>query len=67
MFIRIVQICSLATRGEHGQDQDWISCRILAIFWIRIGFGYLFLKKYWIRTGSGYLFYFYNEISLRLI
>jgi len=36
-------------RGEHGQDQDWMSCRILAIFWIRIGFGYLFLKK----IGSG--------------
>jgi len=23
---------SLHTRGEHGQDQDWISCRILANF-----------------------------------
>jgi len=22
----------LDLRGEHGQDQDWISCRILAIF-----------------------------------
>jgi len=34
-------------------------------FWIRIGFGYLFLKK--IGSGSGYLFDFYNEISLRVI
>jgi len=23
---------SIATRGEHGQDQHWISCRIIAIF-----------------------------------
>ena len=37
----------LSTRSEHGQDQDWISCRILAIFRIRIG--YPFLKK----IGSG--------------
>jgi len=36
--------------GEHGQDQDWISCRILVFFWIRIGFGYSFLKK----IGSGH-------------
>jgi len=23
---------SIRTRGEHGQDQDWMSCRVLAIF-----------------------------------
>jgi len=40
---------------------------MIAIFWIRIGFGYLFLKKNWIRTGSGYLFDFYNEVFLRVI
>jgi len=40
-----VATLSVPWRGEHGQDQDWIFCRILAIFWIRIGFGYLFLKK----------------------
>jgi len=55
------------SRGEHGQDQDWISCRILAIFsdqdWIWI---FIFFLN-WIRTGSGYLFDFYNEISLRVI
>jgi len=39
----------LYTTGEHRQDQDWISCRILATFWIRIGFRYLFVKK----VGSG--------------
>jgi len=54
-------------RGEYGQDQDWISSRILAIFWIRIVFGYLFLKK----TGSGQDqeigLIFYNEITLRVI
>jgi len=37
-------------RGEHGQDQDWISCRILAIFsdqdWIWI----FIFEKNWIRT-----------------
>jgi len=53
----------IRTPLEHGQDQVWISCRILAIFRIRIGFGYLFLKK----IGSGYSFNFYNEISLRVI
>jgi len=37
------------TRDEHGQDQDWISCGILANFRIRIGFVYLFLKN----IGSG--------------
>jgi len=49
-------------RGEHGQDQDWISCRILAIFsdqdWIWI----LIFEKNLIRRG--YLFDLYNEISL---
>jgi len=35
----------------------------LRFFWIRIGFGYLFLKK----IGSEYLFDFYNEIFLRVI
>jgi len=41
----------LSSRGEHGQDQDWISCRILAIIldqdWIWI----FILEKNWIRTG----------------
>ena len=54
------------SRGEHGQEQDWISCRILAIFleqdWIWI----FFFEKKWIRTGSGYWFDFYNEIFLRV-
>ena len=49
-------------RGEHGQDQDWMSCKIHARFsdqdWIWI---FIFEKKL-IRTG--YLFDFYNEISL---
>ena len=53
-------------RGEHGQDQDWISCSILSIFldqdWIWI---YIF-EKNWIKTGSGYWFDFYNEIFLRV-
>jgi len=32
--------CSpVAIRGEHGQDQDWIFCRISVIFSIRIAFG----------------------------
>jgi len=39
--------------------------RYLRFFGIRIGFGYLFLKK--IGSGSGYLFDFYNEIFLRVI
>jgi len=57
----------VGSRGEHGQDQDWISCRILAIFsdqdWIWI----FIFEKNWIRTGSGYWFDFYNEIFLRAI
>jgi len=39
----------LPTRGEHGQDQDWISCRILAIFF---GSGLdldIIVEKHWIR------------------
>jgi len=58
---------SLYSRGEHGQHQDWISCRILAIFsdqdWIWI----FIFEKNWIRTGSGYWLDFYNEIFLRVI
>jgi len=37
----------------------------LRFFWIRIGFGYLFLKKF--GSGSGYLFGFYNKIFLRVV
>jgi len=51
---------------EHGQDQDWISWRIRAIFseqdWIWI---FIFEKNDQDRTG--YLFDFYKEISLRVI
>jgi len=54
----------VVTRGKHGQDQDWISCRILAIFSDRDWIWILIFEKKWIRTGSGYLFDFYNEISL---
>jgi len=57
----------LSSRGEHGQNHDWISCGILAILsdqdWIWI----FIFEKNWIRAGSGYLFDFYNEISLRVI
>jgi len=53
----------IRNKGKYGQD--WISCRILAIFsdqdWIFI------FEKIWIRTGSGCLFDFYNKISLRAI
>jgi len=35
----------------------------LRFFRIRIGFGYLILKK----IGTGYLFDFYNEISMKVI
>jgi len=52
------------SKGEHGQDQVWISCRIIAIFldqdWISI----FIFEKEWIRTGSGYLFDFHNEIFM---
>jgi len=55
------------SRGEHGQEHDWISCRILAIFldqdWIWI----FIFEKNWIRIGLGYLFDFHNEIFLRVI
>jgi len=58
---------AVVTRGEYGQDQDRICCRILAIFldqdWIWI----FIFEKNGISTGSGYLFDFYNEISLRVI
>jgi len=54
-------------RGEHGQDHNWISCRILAIFldqdWIWI----FIFEKNWMRTGSGFLFDFHNESFLRVI
>jgi len=53
----------LPTRGEHGQDQDWISCRILAIFLYQDWIWILFLKN----IGSGYLFDLCNEIFLRVI
>jgi len=47
---------ALCGRGEHGQDQDWMSCRILAIFmdldWILI-----FMDWIWIfifeKIGAG--------------
>jgi len=55
------------TRGEHEQDQDWISCRILSIFldqdWIWI----FIFEINWIRTRSGHWFDFYSEITLREI
>ena len=50
------------SRGEHGQDPDWISSKILAIFWIRIGFGFIFEKN-----GSGCWFDFSKEIFLRVV
>jgi len=57
----------VSVRGEHGRDQDWISCRILTIFsdqdWIWV----FIFEKNWIRTGPGYLFAFYNESSRRVI
>jgi len=37
------------TRGEHGQDQDWISCRMLAIFSDRDWIWILIFEK----NGSG--------------
>ena len=50
---------------EHGQD--WIYCRILAIFldqnWIWI----FIFEKNWFRTGSRYLFDFYYESFLTVI
>jgi len=45
-FSRSSLIRHAPCRGEHGQDQDWISCRILAIFldqdWIWV---YIFEKN----------------------
>ena len=62
-----VNEAGVGTRGGHGEDQDWTSCRILAIFsdqdWIWI----FIFEKNWIRTASGYLLNFYNEISLKVI
>ena len=51
--------------AEHGQD--WISCRIVAIF-LDKDWNWIFIfEKNWIMTGSGYLYDYYNEISLRVI
>jgi len=54
MFCNVVLHSLLSSRDEHGQDQDWISCGILAIFsnhdWIWI----FIFEKNCIRTGSGY-------------
>jgi len=57
---------SVGCRGEHGQDQDRISCRILAILLDQDWIWMCIFEKNWIRTGSGYLFDFYNEIFLRV-
>jgi len=54
-------------RGEHGQDQDWISCRILAIFSDQDWIWTLIFEKNWIRAGSGHWFDFCSEIFLRVI
>ena len=51
------------TSGEHGQDQDCISSRILAIFLDQNWVGIFIFEK----IGSGYFFDFYNEIYLRVI
>jgi len=48
-------------RGEHGQDQDWISCRIRTIFSDQVWIWIFMFEKDLIRTG--YLFDFYDEIS----
>jgi len=56
-----------AIRGEHGQDQDWIYCRILAISFDQDWIWKFFFEKHWIRTGSGYLFDFYDKIFMRVI
>ena len=47
--------------NEHGQDQDWISCRVLATFGSGLDWDIHFFLN-WIRRGSGYFFDFYNEI-----
>ena len=51
--------------NEHGQHQDWVSCRILAIFldqdWIWI----FIFEKNWIRIRI--FVWFLNEIFLRVI
>jgi len=46
-------------------DRTGCPAGYLRCFRIRIGFGYLFLKK--LSTGSGYWFDFCYEISLRVI
>jgi len=55
------------SRGDHGQDQDWISCKIVAIFSNQDRIWIFIFEKHWIRTESGYWFDFYNEIFLRVI
>jgi len=66
-WIGIAKISGLFNTSEHGQGQDWISCRICMIFldqdWIWI----FIFETNWIRPGSGYLFDFCNEIFLRVI
>jgi len=42
----------VCTRGKHGQDQDWISSRILAIFLVQDWIWILIFDKNWIMTGS---------------
>ena len=63
----MVQVAWASEVSIEWTGQDWISCRILAIFldqdWIWI----FIFDKNWNRTGSGYLFDFYNEIFLRVI
>jgi len=57
----------LQNRDEHLQEQDWISCRMLAIFSGQDRIWVFIFEKNWIRTGSGYLLNFYNKISLKVI
>jgi len=66
-FATIGRKSSVHSRGEHGQVQDWIFCRILAIVLDQDWIWVFIFEKNWIRTGSRYLFDFYNEISLRVI
>ena len=64
---RTITIGTYPAEVSHGQDQDWISLKILAIFLVQDWIWIFIFEKNWIRTGSGYLFDFYNEISLRVI
>jgi len=45
-YLKTITPGDLSSKGEHGQDQDWTSCRIPAIFsdqdWIWI---FIFEKK----------------------